>query len=94
VVITGLYPFSQAAEDYGVMICDPTNTMELCTNAPATSIPNYTATVTSTSVRFAIPGTFPTYPKGTAEEGRGLTFFVIIRQVAPEPIGLPNVQIQ
>jgi hypothetical protein len=70
------------------MICDsPDNTIALCTNAPATNIPNITTTTTNSSVTFTVPGTFPTYPKGTAQQGQGLTFFVIIQQTPPLPLG-------
>ncbi len=94
VFISGLSGFSQASADYGEMICDPENTMELCTNAPGADIPDITATTTKTSVRFEVPGKFPSYPAGTEQEGRGLTFFVITRQAAPLPIGLPSIRIR
>jgi len=84
------------ANNFGVMICDsPNNTIELCTNAPASNIPNITTTTTKSSVTFTVPGTFPTYPAGTAQQGQGLTFFVIIQQTPPLPLGMqPTVVIQ
>jgi hypothetical protein len=84
------------ANNFGVMICDsPNNTIELCTNAPASNIPNITTTTTKSSVTFTVPGTFPTYPGGTAQQGQGLTFFVIIQQTPPLPLGMqPTVVIQ
>lgn len=84
------------ANNFGVMICDsPNNTIELCTNSPASGIPNITTTTTKTSVTFTVPGTFPTYPAGTAQQGQGLTFFVIIQQTPPLPLGMqPTVVIQ
>jgi hypothetical protein len=84
------------ANNFGVMICDsPNNTIELCTNAPASNIPNITTTTTKNSVTFTVPGTFPTYPAGTAQQGQGLTFFVIIQQTPPLPLGMqPTVVIQ
>jgi len=84
------------ANNFGVMICDsPSNTIELCTNAPESDIPNITTKTTKTSVTFTVPGTFPTYPAGTAQQGRGLTFFVIIQQTPPLPLGMqPTVVIQ
>jgi hypothetical protein len=80
---------------FGVMICDsPTNTIELCTNATASQIPNITATTTSNSVTFTVPNAFPNYPSGTAQQGRGLTFYVITsQQASPLPLGLPTVGI-
>ncbi|MHB8218576.1 MAG: hypothetical protein ACYDDS_21090 [Candidatus Sulfotelmatobacter sp.] len=84
------------ANNFGVMICDsPNNTIELCTNAPASNIPNITTTTTKNSVTFTVPGTFPAYPAGTAQQGQGLTFFVIIQQTPPLPLGMqPTVVIQ
>jgi hypothetical protein len=97
VVISQLAGFdSTNVANYGVMICDsPDNTIELCTNDPTgTHIPNITATTTSTSVTFAVPGTFPTYPAGTTQQGQGLTFFVITQQTTPLSLGLPTVGIK
>ena len=86
--------------NFGVLICDSsTNTIAMCTNDPTgTHIPNFTAIAGKTSVTFTVPNTFPTYPAGTAEQGQGLTFFVITQQGAPLPIplpiGLPSVGIR
>jgi hypothetical protein len=82
--------------NFGVMICDsPNNTIEMCTNDPTgTHIPNFAAVAGKTSVTFTVPGTFPTYPAGTAQQGQGLTFFVITKQAAPLPISLPTVGIR
>jgi hypothetical protein len=82
--------------NFGVMICDsPTNTIEMCANDPTgTHIPNFTTSTTKTSVTFSVPGTFPTYPAGTAQQGQGLTFFVITKQAAPLPISPPTVGIR
>ena len=84
------------AANFGVMICDsPNNTIEMCTNDPTgTHIPNFTASTTKTSVLFTVPGTFPSYSAGTAQQGQGLTFFVITKQAAPLPIALPSVGIR
>lgn len=86
------------AANYGVMICDSsTNTIELCTNAPGTSIPAITTTFTKNSVTFTVPGTFPTYSAGTAQQGQGLTFFIILQAAGgpPLPLGMqPTVTIQ
>ena len=82
--------------NFGVMRCDsPTNTIEMCTNDDGTHIPNFTTSTTKTAVTFTVPGTFPTYPAGTAQQGQGLTFFVITsQQAAPLPISLPTVGIR
>jgi hypothetical protein len=92
-VVSDLLGFSEDSADYGVMICDPENTMELCTNTPATDLPDVIATVTKTSVRFEVPGKFPSYPEGTKHEGAGLTFYVITRQAVPQPVGVPVIRI-
>jgi hypothetical protein len=82
--------------NFGVMICDsPNNTIELCTNDPTgTHIPNFTTTTTQNSVTFTVPNGFPTYPGGTTQQGRGLTFFVITQQSSPLPVGLATVGIR
>ena len=81
--------------NFGVMRCDsPTNTIEMCTNDDGTHIPNFAAAAAKTSVTFTVPSTFPTYPAGTAQQGQGLTFFVITKQAAPLPISLPTVGIR
>ncbi|HKB98590.1 MAG TPA: hypothetical protein VKD23_07380 [Terriglobales bacterium] len=85
--------------NFGVIICDSSaNTIEMCSNDPTgTHIPNFTAVAAKTSVTFTVPNTFPTYPAGTAQQGQGLTFFVITQQaapLAPLPIGLPSVGIR
>jgi hypothetical protein len=92
--LSGFVPTN--ANNFGVMICDsPTNTIEMCTNDPTgTHIPNITAVASKTTVTFTVPNTFPTYPAGTAQQGQGLTFFVITQQAVPLPISLPTVGIR
>ena len=92
--LSGFDPLN--VKNFGVMICDSsTNTIAMCTNDPTgTHIPNFTAVAAKTSVTFTVPNTFPTYPGGTAEQGQGLTFFVITQQSAPLPMGLPSVGIR
>jgi len=98
VAIGKLVGFNNPANpaNYGVMICDsPNNTIEMCTNDPTgANIPSFSANPTKTSVLFTVPGTFPTYSAGTAQQGQGLTFFVITKQAAPLPIALPSVGIR
>jgi hypothetical protein len=91
--LSGFVPTN--ANNFGVMRCDsPTNTIEMCTNDDGTHIPNITAVASKTTVTFTVPNTFPTYPAGTAQQGQGLTFFVITQQAAPLPISLPTVGIR
>jgi hypothetical protein len=96
VVIGNLHGFdSTNANNFGVMRCDsPNNTIELCTNATISQIPNITATATTNAVTFAVPGTFPTYPWGTTQQGRGLTFFILTQQLHQLPISVPTVSIR
>jgi hypothetical protein len=83
------------ANNYGVLICDsPDNTIEMCTSATAAQIPDITTSTTTSSVTFSVPGTFPTYPRGTVEQVKGLTFFVMTQQTAQWPIYAPKVAIQ
>jgi hypothetical protein len=87
---------TSANPNVGVMLCDSngSNTVEMCTNTTAANIPNITVTSSKTSITFTIPNTFPSYSAGTAEQGAGLTFFVITDQSAsPLPIQLPSVGI-
>lgn len=97
VVISRLQGFNGLNDPtaFGVMICDPNqgNTIEMCTNATAAQIPNITATPGKTGVTFTVPGTFPTYPAGTAQQGQGLTFYVITKQANPLPLALPGIGI-
>jgi len=103
VTIGHLSGFDQTnVNNFGVLICDSANnTIELCTNDPTgTHIPNVTATTTANSVTFTLPRGFPSYPAGTAQQGRGLTYFVITHQSSPItnqpsplPIALPTVAI-
>lgn len=80
ITFKSLAGFDGADINFGVMICDqPTNTIELCTNSPISGIPNITTTPGKSSVTFTVPGIFPTYSAGTAQQGQGLTFFIILQ---------------
>lgn len=92
--LSGFNPLDSTS--YGVMICDPPsfgNTIEMCTNATQAQLPAITATAGKTAVTFTVPGTFPSYPAGTAEQGQGLTFFVITQQSSPLPLAWPTLGI-
>ena len=79
---------------YGVMLCDSsTNTLELCTTATSSQLPNITFRSTSTTATFVIPN-FPKFPNGTRHQGQGLTIFVITQQTAPNPVALPTIALQ
>ncbi|MGA9039794.1 MAG: hypothetical protein WB421_04610 [Terriglobales bacterium] len=90
--------------NYGVMICDDSdsqtgNTVELCTTDPndpdGNNIPNITFSVAKnkTSVSFVIPS-FPSFPAGLDNQGQGLTIYIITQQTNPLPIQLPKVAIK
>src|SRR5207248_298910 len=95
VSITNLIGFDPTnATNYGVMICDSsTNTIEMCTKATAAHIPTMTIVTSKTYVKFTVPNTFPSYPAGTANQGQGLTFYVITQQPTPLPTTLPRIGI-
>lgn len=101
VAIGRLVGFNPAdSTTYGEMICDNSslNSIEMCTTATQTQIPAITTKTSKTSVTFTVPGTFPTYPAGTAQQGQGLTFFVIVgndltHQIPPLPMPLPTIGI-
>lgn len=83
---------------YGVMRCDNSsvNSIEMCTTATVAEIPTITTTTGNTAVTFTVPGTFPSYPAGTAQQGQGLTFFVIVgnaplHTIPPLPLPLPTI---
>jgi hypothetical protein len=94
VKISGLSGFdAENGSNYGVVVCDDANIMELCTNAPASSVPNFAAVTTKDSVSFRVPGVFPRYPSGTPQEGEGLTFYVVTNQATPLPIAIPEISV-
>lgn len=88
---------------YGVNICDDnpdpdlTNDQELCTTD--LNDPNYNAIsaitfkANKTSVTFFVPA-FPTFSAGrNAEEGQGLTFYIVLHSKTPVPIPDPSIGI-
>ena len=78
---------------FGVNICADTNTEELCTVDPDQSqLGGISFTATSkTAVKFTVTGAFPSFPAGTAEEGQGLTFYIITHQTSPLPIAFLSI---
>ncbi|MGA8152580.1 MAG: hypothetical protein WB952_16640 [Terriglobales bacterium] len=79
----------QSSLNYGVMVCDNSdlNSIEMCTNDPTGStIPDITFSVVAThAVNFLVPS-FPTFKPGTAQQGRGLTLFILTQQDGALPI--------
>jgi len=80
---------------YGVMLCDSSNTLELCTTATQDQLPAMTFTPNSnnTTMTFVIPN-FPKFPNGLKHQGQGLTIFVATHQSAPNPINLPTITLK
>jgi hypothetical protein len=89
------------SQNWGVMRCDNNdpvngNTIEMCTNLPATSIPNITGSpapgTSTTSFSFFIPS-FPAVPVGTPQQGQGLVLYIIETQSSPLPLARPQVAV-
>jgi hypothetical protein len=83
---------------YGVVLCDPSNTLELCTTATQAQLPNITFSPStpgtpSTTATFVIPS-FPKFPNGTKHQGQGMTIFVVTHQTATQPIALPTITLK
>lgn len=98
VQLSGLSGFAPNAStpNYGVILCDSTDTLELCTTASQSQLPAITfspATGNTTTATFVIPS-FPKFPNGTRHQGQGLTIFVLTNQTAPNPISLPTISLQ
>jgi hypothetical protein len=80
---------------YGVMLCDATNTLELCTTATQDQLPAITlsSNAAHTTATFVIPN-FPKFPNGKRHQGQGTTIFVLTKQTASNPISLPVITLQ
>jgi hypothetical protein len=81
--------------NFGVILCDASNTLELCTTATVDQLPNMTFTPngTNTTETIFIPN-FPKFPNGTRHQGQGLTIFVRTQQSSPNPINLPTITLK
>jgi hypothetical protein len=95
VVLSGLMGFTPDPDspNYGVMLCDPTNDLEMCTNATEDQLPAVTFTTTGTNngiANFFIPS-FPNFPPGKNHQGQGLTIFVLCSLGQPRPVAIPRV---
>ncbi|HET6177964.1 MAG TPA: hypothetical protein VFE61_13580 [Candidatus Sulfotelmatobacter sp.] len=94
VLLSGLMGFTPDANspNYGVMLCDATNTLEMCTTATQDQLPNITFSTNAshTIATFSIPN-FPNFPTGTNHQGQGLTIFVLCSLGQPRPVALPRI---
>jgi len=102
VQLGSLVGFDGVDPHFGVVVCDPTNTLELCTTVtPTQPLPavTFTAGAGNTTASFTIPN-FPKFPNGTRHQGQGLTIYVITQQKnaqnlpAPQPIALPTITLK
>ena len=94
--LTGFVPDTSLNNaTYGVMLCDPGNTLELCTTATQNQLPAITqsSNPANTAATFVIPS-FPKFPNGVKHQGQGLTIFVLVNQAAPNPINLPVITLK
>lgn len=93
--LSGFTPNTGDAPTYGVMLCDPGNTLELCTTATQSQLPAMTlsSNAAHTTATFVIPN-FPKFPNGVKHQGQGLTIFVLTNQTASNPISLPVITLQ
>ncbi len=93
--ISGFVP-DATAPNYGVMLCDSsTNTLELCTTATQSQLPDITFSTnsTNTTASFLIPS-FPSFSAGKNHQGQGLTLFILTQQAVPHAIWLPHISLQ
>jgi len=92
--ISGFTPDANAP-NYGVMLCDPTNTLQLCANTTEGQLPaiTFTTNTNNSTATFGIPS-FPAFPAGKNHQGQGLTIFVLTQQAVPHSIWLPRISIQ
>lgn len=97
VQLSGLSGFTQNANlpNYGVILCDSTDTLELCTTATQSQLPaiGFSTNSNNTVATFTIAN-FPKFPNGQRHQGQGLTIFVLTQQSSPNPINLPVITIQ
>lgn len=98
VLLSGLMGFTPDANapNYGVMLCDPTNDLQMCTTATQDQLPAITFTTTGTNNgtgQFFIPS-FPNFKAGKNHQGQGLTIFVLTNLNQPRPVTIPRISLQ
>jgi hypothetical protein len=98
VLLSGLMGFTPDANDpnYGVMLCDPTNDLQMCTTATQDQLPAITFSTsgaTNGTASFFIPS-FPNFPAGKNHQGQGLTIFVLTTLGQPRPVTIPRIALK
>jgi hypothetical protein len=98
VLLSGLMGFTPDANapNYGVMLCDPTNDLQLCTNTTQDQLPAITFTPSGTTNgtgSFFIPS-FGNFPAGKNHQGQGLTIFVLTNLGQPRPVTIPRISLK
>ena len=98
VLLSGLMGFTPDADapNYGVMLCDPTNDLQLCTTATQDQLPAITFTTsgaTNGTASFFIPS-FPNFKAGKNHQGQGLTIFVLTNLNQPRPVTIPRIALK
>lgn len=98
VLLSGLMGFTPDANDpnYGVMLCDPTNDLQMCTTATQDQLPAITFTTSGTgngTASFFIPS-FPNFKAGKNHQGQGLTIFVLTTLNQPRPVTIPRIALK
>jgi len=98
VLLSGLMGFTPDANDpnYGVMLCDPTNDLQMCTTATQDQLPAITFSTTGATngtASFFIPS-FPNFKAGKNHQGQGLTIFVLTNLNQPRPVTIPRIALK
>ena len=97
VLLSGIMGFTPDADspNYGVMTCDDTNTLEMCTTATQDQLPaiTFTPNGSNTTATFFIPS-FPNFPTGKNHQGQGITIFVLTQQTGPRPVSIPRIALK
>ena len=98
VLLSGLMGFTPDANDpnYGVMLCDPTNDLQMCTTATQDQLPAITFSTsgaTNGTASFFIPS-FPSFKAGKNHQGQGLTIFVLTTLGQPRPVTIPRIALK
>jgi hypothetical protein len=97
VQLSGIMGFTPDANspNYGVMTCDDTNTLEMCTTATQDQLPDITfsTNATNSTATFVIPS-FPSFPTGKNHQGQGVTIFILTQQTGPRPVSIPRITLK
>jgi hypothetical protein len=97
ILLSGIMGFTPDANspNYGVMTCDDTNTLEMCTTATQDQLPAITFSInaSNTTATYFIPS-FGNFPVGKNHQGQGITIFILTQQSGPRPVSIPRIALQ